>query len=183
MDQAASVISTANSALYVSFFPRLCALPISLPGSSTPTDITELPPLRATFVCANSLVVSDKVVHARTRYNLRVVETLVAARVLARCLNIPVGEHEKVTLREVLGRAVGEDVEKGEDMDLRQLTEGLERMAREVEILKPNSVQDEEGVTLEEMIELSGLSKPVFEEVYLSWVVGSCVTFLTGVLF
>jgi hypothetical protein len=176
MDQAASVISTANSALYVSFFPRLSAQPIPLPGASTsttsatPTTIS-LPP-RAVFVCANSLVVSDKLVHARTRYNLRVVETLVAARVLAQRLNISVGEKEKVTLREVLGRFVGEKMGNGEDMDLGTLKEGLERMGRAVEVLKPEPNGGEEGVTLEEMIEWSGLSEEVFREVYLSWVDG-----------
>lgn len=184
MDQAASVISTANSALYVSFFPRLSALPIPLPGSSANTDPTKSVSLRAVFVCANSLVVSDKLVHARTRYNLRVVETLVAARVLARKLNIQVGEREKVTLREVLGRAVGEDPGKGKDMELKDLAEGLESMVREVEVLKPDNGEDgEEGVTLEEMIELSGLSKPVFNEVYLSWVVGSYPMFTFSTVF
>jgi len=178
MDQAASVISTTNSALYVSFFPRLSAEPIPLPGASITSTSTvstaASPPPRAVFVCANSLVVSDKLVHARTRYNLRVVETLVAARVLARKLNISVGDREKVTLREVLGRAAGEDAGGGEDMDLGVLTEALERIAREVEVLKPQSKSGdgEEGVTLEEMIEWSGLSEEVFKEVYLSWVDG-----------
>jgi hypothetical protein len=178
MDQAASVISTTNSALYVSFFPRLSAQPIPLPGASTTSaspilTAAALPP-RAVFVCANSLVVSDKVVHARTRYNLRVVETLVAARILARKLNISVGDREKVTLREVLGRLVGEDP-SGVGMDLGVLMKALERMGKEVEVLKPESksTDGEEGTTLEEMIEWSGLSEEVFREVYLSWVDGS----------
>lgn len=175
MDQAASVISTTNSALYVSFFPRLAAQPIPLPGASTTLtstiSTTSLSP-RAIFVCANSLVVSDKLVHARTRYNLRVVETLVAARILALKLNVSVGEREKVTLREVLGRVVGEDVGSEEDMDLGVLREALERMVRVVELLKPKPKpgDNEEGVTLEEMIEWSGLSEEIFRDVYLSWV-------------
>jgi hypothetical protein len=59
-------------------------------------------------------------------------------------------------------------------MDLGVLIEALERMAREVEVLKPQSKfgDGEEGVTLEEMIEWSGLSEEVFKEVYLSWVDG-----------
>ena len=180
MDQAASVISTANSALYVSFFPHLSAQPIHLPGS-IPTTSHQI---RALFVCAYSMVISVKVVHARTRYNLRVVETLVAARVLARKQNIPVDEREKVTLREVLGRAVGEDLEKDEDMDMVKLKEGLEEMVEVVEVLKPSSVDDsEEGVTLEEMIGLSGLSESVFKEVYLSWVAGPfSFSFLPSIL-
>lgn len=54
MDQAASVISTPYSALYITFFPALSAEPIPLPTSRTKP--------RAVFVCANSLVISDKVV-------------------------------------------------------------------------------------------------------------------------
>ncbi|KAF7967965.1 hypothetical protein HWV62_32427 [Athelia sp. TMB] len=176
MDQAASVISLAGSALYISFFPRLSAQPIPLPGTATKkaslasgaANTSALPP-RAVFVCANSLVVSDKVVHARTRYNLRVVETLVAARVLALRMNVSVGEKEKVTLREVLGRVVGEDVGKMEDVDVGVLKGALERMVKEVELLKPQS-REEEGVTMDEMIEWSGMSKDLFHEVYLSWV-------------
>lgn len=170
MDQAASVISTTNSAIYISFFPRLSAYPIPLPGASSSVSSASLSS-RAVFVCANSLVVSDKVVHARTRYNLRVVETLVAARVLALKLSVPVGEKEKVTLREVLGRVVGEDPGSGEDMDLGVLKQALERMIKEAEVLKPKG-REEEGITLEEMIEWSGLSEDVFKEVYLSWVDG-----------
>lgn len=56
LDQAASVICTPHSAIFVDFFPRLSAEPIPLP---TPRTIP-----RAVFVCANSLVVSDKVVSA-----------------------------------------------------------------------------------------------------------------------
>ena len=52
MDQSASVISTPDSALYISFFPALSAEPITLPITSP----------RSVFVCANSLVVSDKAV-------------------------------------------------------------------------------------------------------------------------
>jgi len=86
-----------------------------------------------------------------------------------------VGEKEKVTLREVLGRVMSEDAGSGEDMDLGILKQGLERMISEVELLKPNQRDDgEEGVTLEEMIEWSGLSEDVFREVYLSWVDGKC---------
>lgn len=179
MDQAASVISLAASALYISFFPRLSAQLIPLPSASASSPTTtatsadaSLPP-RAVFVCANSLVVSDKVVHARTRYNLRVVETLVAARVLAHKLNISVGEKEKVTLREVLGRVVGEDPESGKDMDMDTLQTALERMVKYVELLKPDG--PEEGVTLTEMIEWSGMSKEIFHEVYLSWVDSACL--------
>ena len=85
MDQAASILCTPNSALYITFFPSLNAELVSLPHPSTPGSGVVL-------VCANSLVVSDKVVGAKTRYNLRVVEALVAARVLAKQLNLTIPE-------------------------------------------------------------------------------------------
>ena len=54
MDQAASVTSLPTSALYISFYPAFSVEPVPLP-------ITRTQP-RAVFVCANSGVVSDKVV-------------------------------------------------------------------------------------------------------------------------
>lgn len=56
MDQAASILSTANSALYITFYPSLAAELVALP-TSIGGKIEE-----AVFVVANSLVVSDKVV-------------------------------------------------------------------------------------------------------------------------
>ncbi|KAG7451452.1 galactokinase gal [Guyanagaster necrorhizus] len=157
MDQAASVICTPSSALYISFFPTLFASPVPLPSG-------------AVFVCANSMVISDKAVGARKGYNLRVVETLVGARVLARQLGLPLGEGEKITLREVAGRLVGETADQ--EMSIEKLSEVLERMDMEVDGLKPvgRDEGEELGVTMEEMIRMSGLSEEEFHEIYLSWV-------------
>ncbi|KAK7472515.1 galactokinase [Stygiomarasmius scandens] len=155
MDQAASVISIPSSALYISFYPTLEASPTPLP-------------LGAVFVCANSLVVSDKAVTAKRNYNLRVVETLAAARILARHLGVRVGQEEKITLREVVGRLAGEVEEEGE-MPLEKLKEVLQKMDGELEVLKPTA-SDRLGVTMEEMIKMSGLSESDFNNVYLSWV-------------
>ena len=172
MDQSASVISLHHTALYISFFPTLTAIPIPLP-TTTP---------RAVLVCANSLVVSDKVVHAKSRYNLRVVETLVAARVLARCLGVSVGPVEKVTLREVIGRWAGEgdSVGVGEGKEESWLKDALEKVVYELDGLKlvggDGSSGEEVGVTMEEMIRMSGLERELFERVYLSWVNGSYVS-------
>ena len=170
MDQAASVISTLNSALYISFYPTLSAEPIELP-----TERADPP---AVFVIANSLVVSDKAVSAKTQYNLRVVETLVGARILARRLGVKIGRAEKVTFREVLGRWIfGEEEELGKEVEVGRLMDGLERILVEVEGLRPppeKTTDGQLGVTLEEMINLSGLPKPEFLQLYLSWVEGRC---------
>jgi len=170
MDQAASVISTFNSALYISFYPTLSAQPIELPTERA------VPP--AVFVIANSLVVSDKAVSSKTQYNLRVVETLVGARVLANRLGVKVGRTEKVTFREVLGRWIsGDEKTSGKEIEMEELKNGLERILVEVEGLKPppEKITDGHfGVTLEEMIDLSGLPEPEFHQLYLSWVEGAC---------
>jgi len=170
MDQAASVISTLDSALYISFYPTLSAEPIELP-----TERADPP---AVFVIANSLMVSDKAVSAKTQYNLRVVETLVGARILACRLGVKVGRAEKVTFREVLGRWLyGDEKESGEEIEVGKLKDGLERILVEAEGLRPppeRAVHGQLGVTLEEMITLSGLPGPEFHQLYLSWVEGSC---------
>lgn len=163
MDQAASVISTVQSALYITFHPRLFAEPIPLPVT-TP---------RSVFVCANSLVVADKVVSSKSRYNLRVVETLVAARILARRLGVSVGKTERITLKQVVHRLLG--VPEMEEIDSAQLKSGLETVLPAVVGLKQSDAASDEdsGLTLEEMIELSGLNTKDFHDLYLSWVEGS----------
>lgn len=163
LDQSASVICTANSAIYISFFPTLSATPVLLP-------ITLTTP-RAVFVCANSLVVSDKVVHSRTRYNLRHFESLVSARVLAHKLGVEVGPDEKITLREFLDRWLG--VEKGDDISFEEFKNGLKNVEKKINVLKlvdsDGSDGTQVGVTMDEMIALSGMSPEAFQKVFLSW--------------
>lgn len=158
MDQSASILSLPDHALYISFFPSLLPEQISLPQTTPPTCL----------VIANSLVVSDKAVSAKVQYNLRVVETLVGARVLARGLGVSVGEREKVTFREVLARW---DKTEGGVEDVDRLHAALQRIGPEIErVLGAGS--GKEGLELDEMIQASGLSSEEFHEVYLSWVEG-----------
>ncbi|KAJ7037757.1 Galactokinase [Mycena alexandri] len=171
MDQAASVMSVPSSVLYITFYPSLTASPTPLPAG-------------AVLVCAHSLKVSDKALTAKRGYNLRVVETLVGARALARTLNVPVGAREKITFREVVGKLVDEaDVGKGgAGMPVPALMDELRRMETAVDALKPpNSTDPEFGATMEEMILLSGLSAEEFHEVYMSWVEG-CADEVRGVV-
>ncbi|KAJ7167511.1 Galactokinase [Mycena filopes] len=156
MDQAASILSVSSSVLYITFYPALTASPTPLPGG-------------AVLVCAHSLVVADKALTAARNYNLRVVETLVGARVLARSLGLSVGAREKITFREVVGRLVGEDDAKG--MDATALMAALRPVEGALDALKPpNCTEPEFGATLAEMVELSGLEAGAFHEVYMSWV-------------
>ncbi|KAJ7472672.1 Galactokinase [Mycena latifolia] len=148
---AASVMSVPSSVLYITFYPSLTASPTPLPGG-------------AVLVCAHSL---------KKGYNLRVVETLVGARVLARALGVSVGAREKITFREVVGRLTSEaDVGPGgTGMDVAALMDVLAKMAEAVEQLKPPGSTDAEfGATMEEMVAMSGLAPEEFHEVYMSWV-------------
>ena len=156
MDQAASVMSDPSSALYITFYPTLTASAVPLP-------------FRAVFVCANSLVVADKVLSAKRGYNLRVVETLAAACILANSLGFKIDEKDRITLREVAGKFAGK--KDGEDVGPESLEKTLVALENKLEALKPKkSVDGELGLTLTEMVEKSGLSSDVFHEVYLSWV-------------
>ena len=156
MDQAASVMSDPSSALYITFYPTLTASAVPLPD-------------RAVFVCANSLIVADKALSAKRGYNLRVVETLVAARILANSLGFKLGEKDRITLREIASKVAGERDE--EDIGPESLEQTLMVLERKLEVLKPkNSLDGELGLTMTEMIEKSGLPRNIFQEVYLSWV-------------
>ena len=160
MDQAASILSLTDHALYISFYPKLAPTQIPLVSTSPATC----------FVIANSMKVSDKLVSAKVQYNLRVVETLVGARVLARGLGVDIGLKERITFREVLGRwsreTPGSDTE-----DVTALRVSLEHIIPEVErILGAGNGKD--GLTSDEMVEATGLSNSEFHEIYFSWVEG-----------
>ncbi|RIA85840.1 galactokinase [Glomus cerebriforme] len=76
MDQTVSIFSLKDHALYIKFLPSLIAIPTKLPSVNPPF----------VFIVANSLIVSDKVITAPTNYNLRVVETKLAAYHLGKSL-------------------------------------------------------------------------------------------------
>ena len=162
MDQAASVMSHPSSALYITFFPSLAASPVPLPR-------------QAVFVVANSLKIADKVLSAKHGYNLRVVETLVAARVLAKFLRVCVADKEKITLRELIDRYRNGGNNNNEDLDG---VLGFLLESDELDVLKSKHIRsDNVGVTMDEMVEMSGMPKELFYEVYLSWVDSACLLF------
>lgn len=139
------------------------------------------------------LIVHGGNIGAKTRYNLRVVETLVAARILARVLNLSpllFAQNEKFTLREVFAAFLSSGEVKGQaepSLNPEEIKVGLQKLLGEVERLRPQNlvrwdegvqevqeeVQGEQmGLTHEEMVQFSGLSPEEFQEVYLSWVEG-----------
>lgn len=118
---------------------------------------------------ANSLVTSDKVVTAKTNYNLRVVETMVAARILAKGLGVEVSPEERVRLGEVLDRWIGGlkpvEGEEHQDSAISRLKDGLERIIPEAERILGGDA-GERGLTQSEMIAASGLDESAFQSVY-----------------
>lgn len=156
MDQAASVIGRPQTPLYISFFPRLSAQPVTLPWKED----------EAVFVIANSLKVSDKAVSAKTQYNLRVVETLVGALVLAKGLGVQVHSGEKIRLREVVERWRPAPA----DAPDANLKSSLQALLPEIERILNPSGKGAAGLTLPEMIAASGLPESEFHSIYLSWV-------------
>ncbi|KAF3938007.1 Galactokinase [Dactylella cylindrospora] len=78
MDQTASVFGVKDSALYVSFTPELKAKQFSFPKSDPPIS----------FLIAQTYVHAEKKSTGPIYYNLRVVETTLAAQVLAKKLGL-----------------------------------------------------------------------------------------------
>ncbi|EWC43796.1 hypothetical protein DRE_07305 [Drechslerella stenobrocha 248] len=78
MDQTASVFGAKDSALHVSFAPKLKATQFSFPKTDPPLN----------FLIAQTYVQADKKTTAPIHYNLRVVETTLAAEVLAKKLGV-----------------------------------------------------------------------------------------------
>jgi hypothetical protein len=161
MDQSASILSNPDAALYISFYPSLNAVSAPFPHT--------IP--SAAFVIANSLAISNKAETGKFRYNLRVVETLVGARVLAKVLGLSIEPTTRKTYREVLGEwwtTLGnvDDEANLKDAILTLLESGY------LEGLKG---KEQEGVTLDEMADMTGLTEEEFNEIFLSWVTGEYV--------
>ena len=158
MDQSASILSNPGAALYISFYPSLNAVPAPFPKT--------IPP--AAFVIANSLAVSNKAETGKFRYNPRIVETLVGARVLAKVIGLAIEPAKRKTYREVLGEwwtTLGnvDDEATLKDAILNMLGSG------HLEKLKG---KEQEDVTLDEIVKLTNLTKGEFYEAFLSWVTG-----------
>ncbi|KAF9948544.1 galactokinase [Mortierella alpina] len=157
MDQACSILSKPKSALFIEFHPVLKVTPVFFP--------TTLPPIA--FVIADTLVTSDKAVTAPVRYNLRVVETRGAARILAMNLGIDIPASGKLHLKQVLdahfekiGYQAGDKTEAEADI------EKLAEMDRIVErIFGTDEIKS--GISYAKMCELSGLSEDEFRKLYI----------------
>ena len=155
MDQAASVISTPSAALYVQFFPELTGQPVPIPLTNP----------QISFVIANTLVTSDKATTAKFNYNLRVVETLTGASILANKLGLsskfPPGQ--KVTYREIVSEWKGQHINNDNDALRNAFKETLD--AIEIHLGNDN---EKDGLTEDQLINACGLSKQQFHDLYFT---------------
>ena len=137
MDQSASIFSIPHHALYISFHPTLSVTPTRLPPSEE----------GHAFVIANTLVVSDKKVTGPVNYNLRVVETRMAARALAKYLALSSARSDACsTLRGVLEAYFTENpsafqTEVENNSDVARVLEQYGEEAARIEILRQKNEQ------------------------------------------
>ncbi|KAK9762308.1 galactokinase [Basidiobolus ranarum] len=143
MDQTASVMSHADAATFIEFHPKFHTTPIHFPKT--------IPAI--SFVVANTMVTADKVVSAPVCYNLRVVETRVAALLLAKELNLL--EEKPQTLKEVMDLYFTTNEEPSHTSVTERWINRLTKMLELVDQL----IVRREGYTLSEMAKAVGLSE------------------------
>ncbi|KAL1411058.1 galactokinase [Vanrija albida] len=155
MDQSASALCLKNSLLHLAFHPNLDPTPLPLPEGLA-------------VVITNSLAPHSLADSAPERYNLRVVEVLVASRLLLHAWGI---DDKRI-------KASGEDgrIWLKEALDLWQKKEGVsdhelfeKALAALPDVLGKNG-RDIEGWTKDEMIAASGMSPEAFTETYLNFI-------------
>ncbi|KAK9237778.1 ribosomal protein S5 domain 2-type protein [Lipomyces kononenkoae] len=142
MDQSASVFGVPGHALRVQFYPELKATPVAFQSDEF------------AFVIANTLVVADKHVTGPIHYNLRVVETTLAAEILANQCGLgplPIRDGFGGTLRGVV------EAFKARGVDI----PGVMNKVNEV-FSKP------EGYTLAETAQLLGQSEVEITQKYMT---------------
>ena len=152
MDQSASVLSRAGQGLYVSFAPELEVENIKLPDVRL-EDGSEEP---LVMVITNSLTRHDLSRGAEKEYNLRVMETLIGARILGHKLGLLSTEKkddERLQLRTVLGRFGGETKDK--ILSAEQLEKAISSILPEVD----NNLGSPEGLLPSDLAPLMGMSE------------------------
>ncbi|WVQ71790.1 galactokinase [Cryptococcus sp. DSM 104548] len=151
MDQSASALALPNNLLHLSFHPTLLPTPLPLPGSLS-------------LVITNSLAPHSLTDSAPEEYNLRVVEILIATRLLLNRwgLSSSFTNAPRPWLREVLGICSGEA--DGEHMGWEQEGEVVEKALGEIEWLRKDG-----GWSREEAVAVSGLPEELFRKDYLEY--------------
>ncbi|KAG1079016.1 hypothetical protein G6F42_023973 [Rhizopus arrhizus] len=146
MDQSASVLSEKDFALHVEFVPKLHTAAVPLPVT-TP---------KLAFIIANTLVTADKFVTAPRNYNLRVVETHMAALFLAKKLNLPAVD----TLKEVYDLFY-------KDSPLNEV-ERFTDLLKKAEEFYPKDNTNNNGYTLEEVSQMLDIPVKELQDKYMT---------------
>lgn len=146
MDQSASVLSEKDFALHVEFVPKLHTSPVPLPKTSP----------KLAFIIANTLVTADKFVTAPRNYNLRVVETRMAALYLSKVLNLPSVDSLKEVYDLYYKDSTLTEVEKFSDL----LSKAIEHF--------PADNTDGNGYTLQEVSDMLDISVNDLNEKYMT---------------
>ncbi|KAF2424267.1 galactokinase [Tothia fuscella] len=160
MDQSASVFGQRGSALYVSFKPTLSATPIPVP--TTDPEIT--------FVVAQSFVAADKHTSGPVCYNLRVVETSLAAVFLAKIFRLKELPKDSAPLGVSLRSFHDAYFEKHEGIEDNTKTsaEELHSQLQQLSQLVEDYLVQEEGYTRDQISEILGTSVDDLNERYTS---------------
>lgn len=148
MDQAASVFGVKNHALNISFHPTLKAKAIAFPDTKPAIS----------FIIANTLVTADKHTTAPVNYNLRVVETALAAEILAKKYEVTLPKDNGplgISLRGFQDAYYTKKNGKAADPNSAEFDKQLEELARTIVM---ETFPTDEGYTHEETAKLLGIT-------------------------
>ncbi|ORX33774.1 ribosomal protein S5 domain 2-type protein [Kockovaella imperatae] len=156
MDQAASALCVSNAIIHLSFYPSLKPVPLPLPSSLA--------------VCIiNSVATHALTTGAPEQYNLRVVECIIATRLLCHAWGLDqtprlkgkVGDEGRIWLREALDLWEG-----GKGLSEVEL---YEKALGEVDRVLGNGYKGTQGWTREDMLAASGMEEAAFRETFLEF--------------
>ncbi|KAA8900437.1 ribosomal protein S5 domain 2-type protein [Sphaerosporella brunnea] len=151
MDQSASVLGQEGSALYISFDPELTVEAVAFPKKP-----------EMVFLIANTFKTVEKQVTGPIHYNLRVVETTLAAEVLAKMLQLGPLPEDAGPLGASLKGLMGLYFTKNPS------EESLEKRLAEVAQIAQGVLYKQEGYTREEIAEILEIPVETLTQKYMT---------------
>lgn len=168
MDQATSIWGQQGHALYVQFKPTLTATPFKFPEFASPENTKEIQ-----FVIANTLIVANKFETGPINYNLRVVEVIVAANVLASMCGValsydPNSDFQKGNLRDFMN-SYFITFSKDKDPWNGDLTTGIQKLNKMLSLVEEKlGPYAHTGFTVDQAAIALGCSREEFTRNYLT---------------
>ncbi|OMH83978.1 Galactokinase [Zancudomyces culisetae] len=147
MDQTCSIMAKNSSALFIEFHPKTAVTDVKFPKTDP----------QIAFVIANTLVTSNKKDTAPVCYNLRVVETRIAALMLAKHLQI----QDFMNIANPLTMKIVMDMHLNEDAEIKQCGETevwCRKLGKMVDISKAFFGKNQGGFTWEQCAEYLGMT-------------------------